>query len=1070
MDYLVDKTIKNLSPEELECLMFLIEQEGVLEGEHETLGIKNVMEGLEYDRECVGIEEWINEPYFSGKLPDSLYPILKKDLVDLFQGDYQEAILGGCVDKNAFIQKSNGDLVRLRDLSISDPSTVLSGDSIKSEWRPVLNKWDSGIKNVCKITLASGQDLILTQDHKVRTSDGWIEAINLLGKFVYVPRNIKTIPDCDVPIEHASIVGYMLGDGSTTDTQGRFKDGRKETCDDLCGILKIAGFESHVVRIDSENCWELRVNDFKKSGFKDFCYEYSFLNINCKSTLITSKILRSNDQVIAACLNKIFSCEGTIVVNGNTVPKIQLGLANRDLLTQIQLVLMRLGIRSSIKPVKSFHKKQRKFYYWNHLVISSKNQILKFFEIIGVLVSKESECSQLIDYCHSIKSNTNVDVIPLTYKEMGELIRRYGVVISRENKRFRKYQIDTCPSAKKDWDCNLSFDGIRDFCDSFDGTALSKYLRNKYLDGNVRYERVVKVEIVNDTDTADIHVDGEHCFYANGLLVHNSIGWGKSTFANVAVIRMIYEVSCLKNPQRSYGLEENSSIIFASLSVNIRNAQQVVFSGIADKIRSIPYFVKCFQGVHRRGILFPKNIVLAAGSSTNSSVIGLNIFGGIIDEINFMRSASSQRVDFSKGYMDRAESLYAAIIRRMKSRYMRGGKIPGILIQVSSKRSINDFTERRIKEARHDPFVFVREYGLWETKPESYHSRKKFRVLVGNDRIRSKILSDDEKVDIPDDSDIVIIEVPEDFRLDFERDLDGSIRDIAGCSTHTIASFIQNSDKIYEMADERSHPFSAYEYNPLKEEEFLWDMLCSKNAKTGDWEPKINPQAVRHVHIDPSITGDATGFCMAHVSHWTEVVRRRSPGEDDFVKEMVPFFVVDFILRIIPPPGEEIPFSKVRELIYDLSKHGFHIKLVTTDSYQRIAYSQALKEKGYATDLVSVDINMDPYESLKLALYENRIKCYKYDPLFYELRYLEEDKTRRKIDHRPDMSKDAADALAGCIFTLTTRITNVQPIAPTMGVSDEIGNDDIESDGTWVIDNGQVPVGDEFDNGYTDWV
>lgn len=547
-------------------------------------------------------------------------------------------------------------------------------------------------------------------------------------------------------------------------------------------------------------------------------------------------------------------------------------------------------------------------------------------------------------------------------------------------------------------------------------------------------------------------------------ILGGAIGAGKSYVGNYAVMRMIYECSCLRDPQTSYRLSPTDKIVFASLSVNSKNAQKVIFEGILDKMNTIPYFKNEFSPKKREDdLIFPKGIVLAAGASTDGSVIGLNIFGGVIEEANFFRSLGAlQRAANPKLVpLDRAELLYAAIIRRMKSRYMTSGKLPGVLVMVSSKRTVNDFTEKRIRESRTDPFVFVTEHSLYEVKPEGTYSKKRFRVLVGDEKNRSKILNENETA--PDNANV--IEIPEDFRPDFDRDLEGSIRDIAGVATQTISSFIQKIDKVEEMFANsvRSHPFTEIDFDPTGPGDFDWDKLVERGPD-GNWRPKINPQAVRHAHIDPSLTGDATGLVVAHISHWQEVVRRRTPGSDELTKEEAPFYVVDFVLRIIPPVGDEIQFKDVRRLIYDLSAHGFYIKLVTTDSYQHIGYSQSFKDKGYKSEVVSVDTSLDPYENVKLALYENRLKCYKYEPLKKELRYLEYDGVRRKVDHPKDGSKDVADALAGCLFTLSQRSrAGSQPTAPEVGVSEFEGvaggvEEDDEFDVSWVLGNDSIVV------------
>ena len=97
--------------------------------------------------------------------------------------------------------------------------------------------------------------------------------------------------------------------------------------------------------------------------------------------------------------------------------------------------------------------------------------------------------------------------------------------------------------------------------------------------------------------------------------------------------------------------------------------------------------------------------------------------------------------------------------------------------------------------------------------------------------------------------------------------------------------------------------------------------------------PLLHPKAPRSVHIDPSLTGDATGFCMAHIGGWKDVERRSDTLSAPFF-ERAPIYVVDVILQIVPPPGDEIVLAEIRSLIYELNSHGYTITNVTVDSYQ----------------------------------------------------------------------------------------------------------------------------------------
>lgn len=507
-----------------------------------------------------------------------------------------------------------------------------------------------------------------------------------------------------------------------------------------------------------------------------------------------------------------------------------------------------------------------------------------------------------------------------------------------------------------------------------------------------------------------------------------AIGWGKTFSASIGVCRTLYELSCMRDPHRSFGIAANSNISLVCLSVNEVLATKVAYENIATKIEASPYFQEYFPFEKtKKELRFPKHVWVAARATTDNSVLGLNVIGGLLDETNFMRAQKSKDPRFS--LESQAQNLYNAMMRRMKSRFERKGKLPGCLFVVSSKQTHDDFTAKRVVAAKNDPLVFARDYALWDVKPDAYFSGEWFSVVVGNEQSPSRILRHDEdpvEVQKHLQEGCLLIPVPEDFRNDFERDLEGAIRDLAGIATVSVSPFIQRREKIVEAIDKtREHPFSSLIYDPSTSAAFLWHKMVQPSADavldysledTSFERPILNPRAPRHIHIDPSLRGDATGICMAHVGGWKDVPRRDSDGTR--YTERAPIIVVDFVLRIVPPVGDELVLGDIRKFIYQLSRRGYMITRITQDSWQSAEGIQKLNQKGYTAEVLSVDKSMAPYEMLKSALYENRISYYDYPPLMHELRELEHDRIKKKIDHPSRGSKDVADALAACVYTL----------------------------------------------------
>jgi len=546
-----------------------------------------------------------------------------------------------------------------------------------------------------------------------------------------------------------------------------------------------------------------------------------------------------------------------------------------------------------------------------------------------------------------------------------------------------------------------------------------------------------------------------------------AIGWGKSTFAELALVRMIYEVSCLRNPQKAFGLMRGSVIAFINVSVNKENAKKVVFQGIKSNVIDSPYFSERFplKAEKAEELKFPEKVWVFPAAAGESGIIGYNVFGGVMDEVNFMAVTDNSK-NAAGGHFDQALTLQEALIRRMKSRFMKRGKLPGILIQISSSKYPEDYTERRIKEAKElerspnkTNDIFYRRYSQWDTLPSDKYSGEKFKISLGDSVQPSEILETEEDVERAKENGMEMLEVPIEYYRDFDKDIDAAIRDLAGRPTLTIAPYLSNRAAIYEAMERGKkeqmpivHPFTK-EYTTLQDgasfdlrklrlpalQGYIEELEDKKHLDAEEKEKlekyrkqyKYLKGRKRFLHIDLGITGDSAGIAMGYVKDYQEVIRRNSNG-DEFI-EKAPIVVIEFMLEIRPPKHDEIQIADVRALVFELVSYGYRVSKVTYDQFQSRESRQQLKRRGIQSEHLSADTNPEVYGSLKEALYEDRVIMYQYNKAYTELVKLEQNQEKNKVDHPPGGSKDVADAIASVCYHCTQAEKTAPPPPPSMG-------------------------------------
>lgn len=553
----------------------------------------------------------------------------------------------------------------------------------------------------------------------------------------------------------------------------------------------------------------------------------------------------------------------------------------------------------------------------------------------------------------------------------------------------------------------------------------------------------------------------------NEVVLTGSLGYGKTTFASIAVSRLLYELSCYNCPQDAFGIAQSSKIIIALFSKKKLLARRVLKAAVDERIRLSEYFRKNFLiSITQDFTRFANNIELQTSSyNTPDDVLGGDVYIAVMDEANFSVS-KKQQVETIHGekrklhHYDVVDKIYKGLLRRIKSRFVKaGGFIPGMVILLSSAATVGSFLERRIAESKDDPTIFVRDYATWHVKPSKNFSGKTFRILCGSPSLRSKILEENEEIDdvTLEENEAVIIEVPDEYRPDFETDLEGAIRDIGGISTHAMSVFIHRKEMIKKCIVARPHPFTVTEWQFGTPGNFMWDKLCRKMVRrlTGGyeeefWVPIINPRVQRHIHIDAALTGDSLGFCMGHIDRWVDVIRRSPSGEQ--YADVAPYIIIDFMLSVIPPSGEQIFLPDIISMVYDLQLHGFGIMGLSTDLYQHAAIQQPVSKKGVNTYLLSVDTSTEPYDALKTCIYEQRIEYYNYPPFIRELNALEIDREKNKVEHPKDNSKDVADSCAGVVAGLIRDSKRLPVDFPDDSVEDRA------DDYSWVTGSRLVPA------------
>jgi hypothetical protein len=517
--------------------------------------------------------------------------------------------------------------------------------------------------------------------------------------------------------------------------------------------------------------------------------------------------------------------------------------------------------------------------------------------------------------------------------------------------------------------------------------------------------------------------------------------WGKSYMSYLAIPYMIYKLSCFHNPQLEYDMAPGTSIVFILQSKRYELSKRILFEQMSEMLRRSPYFMNHFpfDKEIKSELRFPKGIYVLPLGGADTAAIGMNIFGGSVDEMNFMAKVKySARIESTIGEeqeYDQAERIYTAIIGRMRGTFMKKGKIPGKLLLISASNYMGDFTDKKIAESKREleeygtSSILVLKHTQWEVLPQEKFSGEKFIIELGNNRKPSRIIqSVDEAVDVDD-----VMLVPVEYRLDFERDLTSAMRRYVGFTTGlSKMKFIPYPELIQKAQDayvDANAGRSLFKYSRV-----IIDQVV--DPQVPDWETLVDleyirncildPSAAFSVHIDLAKSEDAAGLAIGRLYGYKLIQSSKyfDPKVNDFVEVRdirAPVYMIDGALQIIPPPsGRQIDFELIRDLVLWLRGH-LYIKWGTMDLYQSVMMIQSFRKSKIRAGVLSVDASIAPYTEVKLAIKDERILLPPGDALVEELRGIEKDREKDKIIHPQGGSKDVSDAVSGVVYMLQTK-------------------------------------------------
>ncbi len=422
-----------------------------------------------------------------------------------------------CVTGETLVCLADGRRVPIRDLVGQTPEVwAMSEDQkiIKAQSDLV---WSKGVRQVFRVSLASGRSLRATSNHLVFTAEGW-RAVGQLaqGSRVAIARQFPSVSNptnwSDAQI---CLLGHLVGDGSYLKNRPLRYTTASEANSKLVTECAIA-LGSTVTRQAGRGKWhQLCIggngNRWRAAGVGAWLKGLGIHDQRSHQKHLPAEVFQLSDAKIALLLRHLWATDGCIYVRSKQhrgSSSVNFTTCSERLAQDVAALLLRLGIVARTCVIRQ--KIGRHVY--SVAVSGSEHQAL-FLERVGAFGPREAPAKLLAERVSSVRSNPNVDTLP---QEVFAGVRAMMTAKSVTTREMASMRGTTYGGGS-----HFKLSPSRATLASNAEIVNSDELRT-WSSSHLFWDRVVAVGLEGAEEVFDMTVPGPSSWLADGVVSHNS--------------------------------------------------------------------------------------------------------------------------------------------------------------------------------------------------------------------------------------------------------------------------------------------------------------------------------------------------------------------------------------------------------------------------------------------------------------------------------------------------------------------------------------------------------------------
>jgi replicative DNA helicase len=384
---------------------------------------------------------------------------------------------------------------------------------------PVINVFESGVKDVYRLKLASGREVKATANHPFLAFAGWTPLGDLKpGDRVAIPRRVPEPVSAGLgwSEQRIGLLAHLIGDGCVIKKQPVHYTSNDP--DNLAFVEEAAALEFGISprRVTQQTWWHsylpapAHCTHGRGNPIHDWFRELGIEYRSAHAKRLPAALFSASDDEICLFLRHLWATDGCVwSARGKSPAKVYYASSSRELADGVALLLARLGIVARIRQVEKAGYKPG-----YHVIVADTPSLRVFCDRVGVHGRRGDAVRELTAQLAGRPVNTNVDTIPL---EVWDLVKAERVRAGRTERQLQAAigtnycgtaLYKSCPSRERLMRCAeaLGSDSLREIASS-----------------DLFWDKIVSIEPLGPQPVYDATVKETHNFVANGTNLHNSI-------------------------------------------------------------------------------------------------------------------------------------------------------------------------------------------------------------------------------------------------------------------------------------------------------------------------------------------------------------------------------------------------------------------------------------------------------------------------------------------------------------------------------------------------------------------